>query len=230
MQGCAAETSLTFRVLRIGVKSAASWVNPQPYRPGGQMIRRHMPTLLIAAMIASNAFSATGNLTVFDDSDENGFDHPGATCSSGTTFFGESAVFHSGNAAIAITKDNNNGAGWVAPATYSTSADYDGISFWINAGNNPTTTTSLAVFDQAEDEHFLHLEDIYGAPLPANTWIQFQIPFSSPFFEAASSTPPATLATVCVIFHFGGAGANEFLYLDDVALTGADIFKDGFGN
>jgi hypothetical protein len=194
------------------------------------MIRRYMPALLIATTFVSNAFCATGNLTIFDDSDENGFDHPGAICTNGNVIFGETQTVHSGTAAIAIGKTNNNGAGWVAPVTYSTTADYDGISFWVNAGTDPTTTTSLAVFDQADDEHFLHLEDVYGAPLPANTWIPFQIPFSSPFFEVASSTPPQTLATVCIIFHFGTSGANPFLYLDDVVLTGADIFKDGFGN
>ncbi len=193
------------------------------------MNKRSVPALLIAATVASNAFCATGNLVIFDDTDENGFDHPGAICT-GQIIFGETAVVHSGSAAVGVSKNiDNNGMGWVAPTAYSASSDYDGISFWVNAGSNQTTLTSLAVFDALNDPHFLHLEDMYGAPLPVNTWIQFQIPFSSPFFAANSSTPPATVQTICLINHSGG-GPSEFFYLDDVALTGADIFKNGFDN
>jgi hypothetical protein len=192
------------------------------------MDRRFVPALLIAATVASNAFCATGNLVIYDDTNENGFDLFGATCT-GTIFAGEAAVVHSGSAAIAVVKNDNNGAGWVARATYSASSDYDGVSFWINAGNSQTTLTSLAVFDALNDPHFLHLEDMYGAPLPMNTWIPFQIPFSSPFFAVASSTPPATVQTICLINHSAG-GQNAYFYLDDIALTGADIFKSGFEN
>jgi hypothetical protein len=70
---------------------------------------------------------------------------------------------------------------------------------------------------------------MYGAPLPANTWIEFTVPFSSPYFATASSTSPATVQAVCIINHSDG-GPTSYLYIDDVALTGADIFKNGFEN
>jgi hypothetical protein len=188
--------------------------------------KRYAPALLIAATVASKAFCATGTLIVFDDADENGFSRPNASCSNGSSL--ESVTVHSGSTAVYIPRmQDNNGAGWAAPSSFSASADYDGITFWINAGSSPTVVTSLGVYDADNTPHFLHLEDVYGAALPANTWIQFQIPFSSPYFEANSYTPPATVQTVCVISHSSGAG---YYFLDDVALTGADIFKDGFEN
>jgi hypothetical protein len=181
--------------------------------------------LLVAGLIASAAYGAVGNLVVFDDADENGFDHNAATCVSGA-LFNETAVVHSGSVAIAMQKFDNSGAGWVAPATYSATTDYDGVSFWIDAGNNQTSATSLAVYDAGDSGHFLHLEDAYGGPLPANTWVPFQIPFSSPLFAVALSTPPANVKTICVINH--SSAPSDFLFLDQVALTGADIFLSGF--
>ena len=182
--------------------------------------------MLIAAAFASNAFCATGNLIVFDDADENGFNRAAATCTTNSS--SETAVVHSGSTAIDISRfQDNNGAGWVAPTTYSASADYDGVSFWINAGTDPSTLTSLAVFDTDDNPHFLHLEDQYGSALPANTWVPFQVSFSSPLFAQALSSPPATVKTICLIGHSSG---TQFYFLDDVALTGADIFKNGFDN
>lgn len=194
------------------------------------MGKRSLPILLAAATVSLNAFGATGNLLVYDDTDENGFNHEAAACGDGMAFFGETQVFHSGTAAIAIPKADNDGAGWAVPSTpYSTQSDYDGVSFWINAGNDPTSTTSLAVFDSSNTPQFLHLEDVYGGPLPAATWLHFTIPFSSPYFDIGGSTPPDSVASFCIINHSGG-GNTQFLYLDDVSLTGADIFKNGFEN
>ncbi len=170
--------------------------------------------------------AATGDLIIFDDSDENGFNHAAATCT-GAALFGETSVVHTGTAAVAIQKTDNNGAGWAAPTLYSAESDYDGISFWFNAGTEDTTLTSLAIYDGEANEHFLHLEDAYGGPLPANTWIRFDIPFASSLFASASSTSPTTLQTICFINHSSG-GSPPYTYVDDIALTGADIFKDGF--
>jgi hypothetical protein len=188
------------------------------------MKKKFILTLLLGA--APVVYGATGSLTIFDDADENGFNHAAAICT-GTALFGETSVVHSGAAAVGIQKTDNNGAGWAAPTTYSAQSDYDGISFWFNAGAQETTLTSLAIYDGDDTAHFLHLEDAYGGHLPANTWIQFQIPFASPLFAMAESSSPTTIQTVCVINHSGGTGSQS-LYLDDIALTGADIFKDGF--
>ena len=189
-------------------------------------MNRYSSLALLVALLQSSAYCATGSLVVFDDADENGFDHNGAACGSNFIYF-ETTVVHSGSAAIAISKLDNNGAGWLAPTNYSASSDYDGVGFWVNAGDNQTTLTSLAIYDASFTPHFLHLEDVYGAPLPVNTWIHFQVPFSSPFFAVALSTPPETVQTVCVISHDTN-GQTKFLYLDDVSLRGADIFKNGF--
>ena len=192
------------------------------------MIRHFVRAALFLAVVASSAHAASGNLTVFDDTDENGFNNAAANCSTGS-IFGETQVVHSGTAAIAISKQqDNDGAGWTAPAIYSTSSDYDGVTFWVNSGNSQSSITSLAVFDASNTGHFLHLEDVYGAALPANTWIQFQIPFASPYFQVALSTPPDSVQAICVITHSPTGSAGDFLYLDDFSLRGADIFKNGF--
>ena len=181
----------------------------------------------IAAIFAGNAFGATGNLLVFDDVDENGFSHAAASCA-GNAFY-VNGIAYSGTTSLAVTKQNdNNGAGWAGPVTYSTQTDYDGVTFWINSGNNPSPHTSLAVSDSNGDLHFAHLEDIYGGALPAATWIHFNVGFSSDYFVQAGSTPPGSLQFFCVITH--SAASNDFLYLDEVRLTGADIFKNGFGD
>jgi hypothetical protein len=186
---------------------------------------RSVLVLLITASVASTAFCATGNLVVFDDADENGFSRDAASCG-GSGAGPETVTVHSGTTAILIPRSfDNTGAGWLAPTSDSASSDYDGISFWLNAGSDPSTLTSLAVYDAENTPHFMHLEDMYGAPLPANTWIAFNVPFSSPLFDAASSSPPDTIQTVCIISHSPG---THYYFLDDVALTGADIFKNGF--
>jgi len=222
----------TFRAQRTRVQSRKFGDTVFQIVGEGAMNRRFVPALLIAATIAVPAFCATGNLVIYDDADKNSFDHNAAACGGNDgVFFGETQVVHSGSAAIAVSKFyDNNGAGWAAPAAYSASADYDGISFWVNAGSDPTTVTSLGIYDAEFSPHFLHLEDVYGAGLPANTWIQFQIPFSSPFFAANASSPPETVQVICLINHNSGGTPTTFLYFDDIALTGADIFKDGFEN
>ena len=185
-------------------------------------MKNNLIVLALLLVAATAAHGAAGDLTIFDDADENGFNHAGATCT-GAAFFGETSVVHSGTAAVAIQRTDNNGAGWVAPTTYSADSDYDGISFWFNAGNADTTVTTLAIYDADDTAHFLHLEDVYGGALPANTWISLDIPFASPSF----STSPATIQTVCFINHSSGSAA-PFIYVDSIALTGADIFKNGF--
>lgn len=192
------------------------------------MTRHFVRAALFLAVVSSGAHAASGNLTVFDDADENGFNHAAASCSTGS-IFGETQAVHSGSAAIAISKEHdNNGAGWAAPTTYSASSDYDSVTFWVNSGNSQSSITSLAVFDASNTGHFLHLEDVYGAALPANTWIQFQIPFASPYFQVALSTPPDSVQAICVITHSASGSASDYLYLDDFSLRGADIFKNGF--
>jgi len=179
-----------------------------------------------AAILAGDALGATGNLLIFDDADQNGFSHAAASCAGGASY--ETGVVHSGTTALAVSKQtDNNGAGWAGPVVYSTQSDYDGVTFWINSGNNSSAHTSFAVFDKNGDPHFAHLEDMYGGALPAGTWIHFNVSFSSDYFAQAGSTPPGSLQWFCVITH--SAASNDFLYLDDASLTGADIFTDGFG-
>jgi hypothetical protein len=194
------------------------------------MHKRLLAALLVAATMAGSAHAVTGNVIVYDDADENGFNRFNAACGSSSYVFSESNPVHTGNAALAISKLDNNAVGWAGTAaTYSAISDYDGVIFWFNAGQTATTLTSFGVYDSALQGHFLHLEDIYGGPLPAGTWVRFEIPFSSPYFAQNDYTPPTDFYQFCVINHSSG-GQSSYIYVDDVTLTGADIFKSGFDN
>jgi hypothetical protein len=192
------------------------------------MDKRLLAALVVAASVWNPAYALTGNTIVYDDADENSFNHNNAACGTSMVFF-QGSVVHQGTKAIAVSRLDNNGIGWGGAATYSTTSDYDGLVFWINAGDTPTTVTSLGVYDSALAAHFLHLEDIYGGPLPANTWLRFDIPFSSPYFALRGYVPPPDFYQFCLINHSAGS-QSTFIYVDDVTLTGADIFKDGFQN
>lgn len=189
------------------------------------MNTRKRMSFVVALLLSPvlQAFGASGNLTIFDDADENGFNMPAATCDQFSTLVGNPV--HSGTMAVAVLKTDNAGGGWQAPVTYSAESDYDGVEFWINAGSQDTTLTSLAIIDGDGDYHFAHLEDSYGGPLPADTWVQFKIPFASSLFATAQSSSPTTVQTICIVNH---SDQGSYLYIDDVALTGADIFKNGF--
>jgi len=193
--------------------------------------RYSLSAVSFAAIVACNAHGATGNLVVFDDADQNSFDHNAALCTTGGDFFGETTVVHSGTAAVAVsTQNDNNGGGWAATVSYSATSDYDAVTLWVNAGNNSRAHTSPAIFDMSGNPHFMHLEDMYGGPLPAATWIQFVVPFGSDLFQQALSTPPDTVQSICVITHSATGSFTDFFYLDDVSLRGADIFKSAFEN
>ena len=84
------------------------------------------------AVASSAAWGASSPLVVFDDADENGFDHNSSPYSNGMSL--EQVVVHSGTTAAGVVVEDFNGASWQAPATYSTLNDYDTLSFWLHDG------------------------------------------------------------------------------------------------
>jgi hypothetical protein len=190
------------------------------------MMKRSLAALIVVSASSGSAYGVTGNTVVYDDQDQNAFNRYAAACGFGS-FINQSGAVHSGSMAMAVTRNDNDGVGWAGTQVYSTASDYDGVEFWFNAGNIATTITSFGVSDGSGDMHYLHLEDIYGGSLPAATWIRFAIPFSSPYFQSNGYTPPASFGFFCVINHTSSAQQN-FMYVDDVTLTGADIFENGF--
>ncbi|MEO7326803.1 MAG: hypothetical protein ABIW82_18425 [Dokdonella sp.] len=182
---------------------------------------------LIAAMVmaARVSWGATGTLTVFDDADQNGFDHNASTYAIGMSL--QQSVVHSGTTAAVVSMQNFNAASWQAPTTYSTASDYDGISFWLFDGLS-SGTQDLALLLYNTDNVIVGKIDLavaYGAPLPYATWINVRIPLNN--LPNPQNVPDPTLFNNIVIRTYSGSG-NNYFFIDDVALIGADIFKNGF--
>jgi hypothetical protein len=57
------------------------------------MYKHALFAFLITAIVSADAFAATGNIVVYDDTDENQFNHNAAACGDGGAFFGETSVF-----------------------------------------------------------------------------------------------------------------------------------------
>ena len=187
--------------------------------------RTLLPLLFATAMTtAFNVHGATGNQIVFDDADENGFSHAFSIYSSGFVFYNVPNPVHAGTVSVGIRDELSSAASWLAPATYSTVSDYDGVSFWVNGGNNGGQNATVVLYNQMDLVGTTSLASLYGAPIPANTWIHLQLSFFSPLFNPAGDN-----ATTFTDLTFRSHGANtELFFLDDIALTGADIFKSGF--
>jgi hypothetical protein len=184
------------------------------------------PALLVlfATATAFNVYGASGNLVVFDDADANGFDHNTSIYSAGTVFYNATTTAHGGTISVRITDDQSAAASWAAPATYSTLSDYDGLSFWVNGGDNGGENVTAVLYNQNTLIGTTSLADMYGAPIPINTWVHLQLSFFSPLFNPQGDNP-----TTFTDITFRSHDLNgDIFYLDDIALTGADIFKSGF--
>lgn len=186
---------------------------------------RLIRSALFLAMTVANAtaWGASGNLIVFDDADENGFDHNASLWAGGMSL--ENVDVHSGSEAAMVRIQDFNGASWQAPDTYSTISDYDGISFWIKDPSGDAQDLAFLLYNSADEiVGKITLADAYGA-LPAGVWVNVHIRFSD--LANTSEISDTTHFDNVVIRTYHGAG-NTFFFVDDVALTGADIFKNGF--
>jgi hypothetical protein len=163
-------------------------------------------------------------LIVFDDMDENGFSHTGSIYSTGAVFYNATTTAHDGTISVGVNDDQSATASWLAPATYSTLSDYDGVSFWVNGGSNGGENVTVVLYNQDGLVGTTSLASLYGAPIPINTWIHLQLSFFSPLFNPIG-TNPTTFTDITFRSHDSG---GQLFFLDDIALTGADIFENGF--
>jgi len=191
------------------------------------MCRRLPTALLIAATMASSAHGATEDLLVYNELEQNGFSHLSSQYSAGQVNYASLVLPHTG--LYSVRADNHPAsvavASWAAPAAYSTLSDYDGISFWI-FGPDGSEAIDLVLYSGDDLVGYASVADMYGAPIPAATWIHLQLSFSSNLFNPSGLN--ATTFTD-IAFRFHSAGDGSFL-LDDIVLTGADIFKNDFEN
>jgi hypothetical protein len=179
------------------------------------------------AMAATTAQAASGSLTVFDDADRNGFNR--FACFFGSGAQAEQDTVHSGTTAIGVTIADFNSACWQASAPLSRLSDYDSISLWVNAGSSAPQDLRFLLYSGMDIIGKIDLVAVYGAALPASTWIPLRISLSDLPPDSGSTPPdPSVFDDIVIRTYTTGAGGPDRFFVDDVVLIGADIFKDGF--
>jgi sugar lactone lactonase YvrE len=181
----------------------------------------------IALMLATPLVAAA-NLIVYDDQSENGFnDGCSFPAQPNPDFdFAFTATVHSGNDSIRFTPDNFNAISWCTPVTYSATTDYSAIDFWVNGGVAGGQNVDLVLGLGGNPVASASLTSLYGAPIPANTWVEIQASF------VAALGYNGTFDQVSLQDESGVT--QSIMYLDDVSLVAASalvsnyIFSDSF--
>jgi len=179
--------------------------------------------LLPLLTIAVPAFSASVDLTVFDDLLENDFNF----CPGITPITYEFDVVHNGTTAMQVPNVEPNGLDFCHNVNFSIN-DYAGISFWINGGASGGETIQLLISSSdGEDYAYADVASLYGGPLPPNQWVYVESLFSDPLFVTQLGGGSQTVEFSHLIFTDESTSTGYF-YFDDVVLKAADIFKNGF--
>jgi endoglucanase len=184
--------------------------------------------LLVALYLLASPLRA--DTVVFDDASENAFDQ---NCSFGgvpSDFdFANTAPVHSGTASIRFTPDSNNAVSWCAPAAYSATTDYSGITFWVYLGSSAQgANVDLVLGYLGTSEASASLETLYGGVIPAGTWVELQTTFANApmnygaLFDQISLFDETGIANDVVFSSgFETAAPSANLYFDDVVLQSA---------
>ncbi|HQN40352.1 MAG TPA: hypothetical protein PLQ31_12600, partial [Thermoanaerobaculia bacterium] len=128
--------------------------------------------VLVLALVATAAAAAAQPLTVYDDQLRNGFTSWGW----GVIDFGQTAVVHSGTAAISFEPDHWDGlflhrdAG-IDPATHAA------LELWIHGGTTGGQQLSVALLIGGSPAGTAPLAGFLpGGAIPAGTWVRVTIP------------------------------------------------------
>jgi endoglucanase len=189
--------------------------------------------LLAAVLFTAMRPASAANLVVFDDASENGFDQ---NCSFGGVTadfdFANSAPTHTGAASIRFTPDAFNAVSWCAPAAYSTTADYPGITFWVFLGSSVQgANVDLVLSNGGVLAAAQSLETLNGGvPIAAGSWVQMQTTFAAAplnyagLFDQISLQDQSGVANDIVFSNgFDTTTPTQNLYFDDVVLQGAGV-------
>lgn len=192
------------------------------------MSMRFRRGLLFSGMALATvaAHAATGSLTVFDDADENGFNR--FACTFGTGAQAEQDTVHSGTTAIGVTLADFNSVCWQAPAALSRVSGYSSISLWVNAGQSAPQDLRFLLYSGGDIVAKIDLVAVYGAALPASTWIPLRISLSDLTPEPGAPADPTLFDDIVIRTYTTGTGGADRFFVDDVVLIGSDLFEDGF--
>jgi hypothetical protein len=182
-------------------------------------------SLLLMPLVGTHA--ATGNLTIYDEALQNGNDCSNTGGQPGFPVrIGYVSIVHSGAKSVAVQNYSGVEFGWCPALTYSINSDYDGIDFWVNGGPDGGESVNLILGAVAGGNPvaLASLAELYGSPIPINSWVHIQASFSKPPF----AHPSGTSDVASLYFSVYSGNSTNFFILDDLFLTGADIFKNGF--
>jgi len=187
---------------------------------------RAFALLVLHALLLTPAFAA--DFVIYDDATQNGFDQNCSYLGVPADFdFANAAPLHSGNLSIRFTPDQYDAVSWCTPAPYSATADYSGISFWVNVGGSSQGANIVLALDNGGAQvAFQSLQTLYGAALPANTWVQIQtVSAAAPLayggtFDQIALQDVSGVPASDIVFRsgFDASTASIEVYFDDVVL------------
>jgi hypothetical protein len=152
--------------------------------------------------------TAQTNQIVYDDALENGWQNWGWV----ELDYTNTSPVHSGNDSISVTINSDWGGIQLVHADQS-SAPYSTISFWLNGGTNGGQQLQVyGLQDVGGTNNFANNLRFQLAPLPANTWEQYNVPLT------ALGVADVPNFTGFVIQDSQGKTWPPF-YLDDISLV-----------
>ena len=183
--------------------------------------------LLIAgamALLLSACITATAaDIVVYDDASHAGYDQDCSFNGVAADFdFANADPVHSGSASIRFTPEAFDAVSWCTPLT--STVDVAGISFWVNGGASGGQDLELAFALLGGAQAQASLATLYGAPLPADTWVQINASF-----DAAPMQYAGNFDQFWILSNTGTVQPD--VYIDDVSLLGRTpnaIFANGF--
>ena len=181
---------------------------------------------LLVAWAALIATTARADLIIYADASQNGFNQGCSFGSNAGDFdFANASPVHSGSASIRFTPDNYNAVSWCTPATYSTTTDYAGITFWVYLNSSAQgANIDLVLGYQSNLVGSASLQALYGSAIPAGTWVEIQSTFATSPLNYTGNFNQISL-------HDESGTTQANVYFDDVAFqppVNDEIFKSGF--
>lgn len=162
---------------------------------------------VVLVLLASVSVSGGQALTAYGDQLENGF----ADWSWAVHDLAETAVVHSGSAAISFEPDGWSGL-YLHRADGIAVPDYDAIELWINGGVTGGQAIRIAVLIGGVDAGDAPLaEFVTGGVIPVGAWAKARIPFA---------TLGVTSGVLDGFWLQADTGANQAaVYVDDIVFT-----------
>jgi hypothetical protein len=175
-----------------------------------------------------------GDLVIYDDSSENGFD-PGCSFNgvAADFDFANTLPVHTGTHSIRLTPEDFDAVSWCTPGEGVpplATTNYSGISLWVNGGASGGQNLQLIIGLAGNAVASASIDTLLGHAIAANTWVQV-----TASFDNAPTAFNGNFDQISIQDNSGNAPGSPqpTVYFDDVSLVGRvsgsdEIFKNGF--